>query len=687
MILGNTNDKIAARWVLEFESIETPKGLILSSASVSANNDNNRDHSRQYLSSSIGVVSLSGSDEWKQDLLCRKDTTNTTRTKTPGASATITSSTTTKSAQQQLQQLQQQQVTQKMQDADNVFVSFLQRLFLHYYNSNHDNSHNNNNSMLNVLKILGVNISMWFHQTITIKCLLLNNKNIGVNTQNEKKKKSKGKNKNQEKVSNNLTLINIFDCLSQLSIFCALSLKHELSCNGYFEILSKNLTTLFITQNHSTLVAQTLLNKLSLFYLLFYELIERLNKRKYIFNSIHCNGETFFHGCLEMFLNVFVYLKRILRFDINRIFSRNIGGAYHIATIKTKDVFENKNSLTKLGNIDGNDSSNDKLKKIIILRVNATCGIIPLLYSFPNGRNECINTLVEYPEIDANARDQDGNSGVPVALSKSHDMGAELVRNDSRYKEISIDSYSNDLSSLAIETSGVYFLRKLLSDKEIRFNYVASKNSNVYYDQKNDTNIASVLIDKPAEEEIFSMLLNNDRFDVCSTTPMTECIASILSASNNYQLVNILICTNKFDNYGAINHQAKHGVRALVVPLLDRSKKDTLGILKILINHLFMADTSHQYYNFNTISIAIGDETDLKYGSINFTLVDFCVLKAHDDGLILLFTRRDVRCDSYLITEAITQFSQKIYDAMKRYSDNELKTDVHLGVKEMIQFL
>ena len=105
------------------------------------------------------------------------------------------------------------------------------------------------------------------------------------------------------------------------------------------------------------------------------------------------NGETLFHGCLEMFSNVFVYLKRILRFDINRIFSRNIGGAYHIATIKTKDVFENKNSLTKLGNIDGNDSSNDKLKKIINLRVNATCGIIPLLYLF-NDTNDsmyCIN--------------------------------------------------------------------------------------------------------------------------------------------------------------------------------------------------------------------------------------------------------------------------------------------------------
>ena len=111
MIFGNANGKIAAKYVLQFETIETPRQSIsqISSSLTTTTNDNNSviihsDHSGHYSSSSIGVVSLSGSDdsddtddELKQDLLSCQDITST-RIATPGAHfvpATITPSNTT----------------------------------------------------------------------------------------------------------------------------------------------------------------------------------------------------------------------------------------------------------------------------------------------------------------------------------------------------------------------------------------------------------------------------------------------------------------------------------------------------------------------------------------------------------------------------------------------------------------
>ena len=222
----------------------------------------------------------------------------------------------------------------------NVFVSFLRHLF-----ASHTDNNNNNDRILNVLKMLSVNISMWFCQNITMKSLLLNDKYKTIST---------NKNINLElDAINNETLISAFDLLSQYSLFCTFSLKYKMTRFGYFEILSSK-ESLYVTHNNEALVApQTLLNKLSHFYPLFYVLICGLNSHKYIFNSINCNGETFLHESVkfERFLNVCVYVKDILGFDVNRIFLHNIGNAYDIATIITHDALGNKNTLKKFGNV------------------------------------------------------------------------------------------------------------------------------------------------------------------------------------------------------------------------------------------------------------------------------------------------------------------------------------------------
>ena len=174
------------------------------------------------------------------------------------------------------------------------------------------------------------------------------------------------------------------------------------------------------------------------------------------------------------------------------------------------------------------DSSNDKLKELINLRTSATYGMTPLFSPCPNGSNECIKTLLEYPEIEVN-----------VAFSNSHGMIAASVRNDSLCKGID----SNDPLLLAIETGSVDFSREVLGHKEISFNRGA------YDDEKNDQIIAGVFSDKPPAEETFNMVLKDDLCDVRSMTPITKCIALTFSASTkNCPLINTLVNTNKFHN-------------------------------------------------------------------------------------------------------------------------------------------